>query len=54
MTGGAVARRLGKSPAQLSQPRASLIEKGTLVAEDEQLGFTVPRMAAYVLRTAES
>lgn len=49
MTGGAVARRLGVTPAQLSQHRARLIEKGTLVAEGDTLSFAVPGMAEYVL-----
>jgi len=54
MTGGAVARRLGMTPAQLSQHRARLIEKGTLVAESDTLSFTVPGMAAYVLRALDA
>lgn len=54
MTGGAVARRLGVTPAQLSQHRARLIEKGTLVAEGDTLSFAVPGMAAYVLRTLDA
>ncbi len=54
MTGGAVARRLGVVPAQLSQYRARLIEKGTLVAEGDALSFAVPGMAAYVLRAVEA
>lgn len=54
MTGGAVARRLGAAPAQLSSYRARLIEKGTLVAEGDTLSFTVPGMAAYVLRVSGS
>ncbi len=51
MTGGAVARRLGVEPAQLSQYRARLIKKGTVVAEGDTLSFAVLGMAAYVLRT---
>ena len=54
MTGGAIARRLGKRPAQLSQQRARLIEKGTIVAEGDTLGFVVPGMAAYVLRALDA
>jgi type II secretory pathway predicted ATPase ExeA/DNA-binding MarR family transcriptional regulator len=54
MTGGAVARRLGVTPAQLSQHRARLIEKGTLVAEGDTLSFTVPGMAGYVLRATDA
>jgi hypothetical protein len=54
MSGGAVARRLGVTPAQLSQHRARLIEKGTLVAEGQTLSFAVPGMAAYVLRAIEA
>jgi hypothetical protein len=54
MTGGAVARRLGMTPAQLSQHRARLIERGTLMAEGDTLSFAVPGMAAYVLRATEA
>jgi type II secretory pathway predicted ATPase ExeA len=54
MNGGAVARRLGATPAQLSQHRARLIEKGTVVAEGDTLSFAVPGMAAYVLRAADA
>jgi DNA-binding MarR family transcriptional regulator len=54
MTGGAVARRLGVTPAQLSQHRARLIEKGTIVAEGDTLSFAVPGMAAYVLRATDA
>jgi hypothetical protein len=54
MSGGAVARRLGVTPAQLSQHRARLIAKGTLVAEGETLSFAVPGMAAYVLRAIDA
>ncbi|MGO9789992.1 MAG: AAA family ATPase [Solirubrobacteraceae bacterium] len=54
MTGGAVARRLGVEPARLSQYRARLIEKGTVVAEGDALSFAVPGMAAYVLRVADA
>jgi hypothetical protein len=54
MTGGAVARRVGVTPAQLSQHRARLIEKGTIVAEGDTLSFTVPGMAAYVLRSMDA
>jgi len=53
-TGGAVARRLDVKPAQLSQHRARLIEKGTLVAEGHTLSFVVPGMAAYVLRVTDA
>ena len=49
MTGGAIARRLGAAPSQLSSYRARLIEKGTLVAEGDTLSFAVPGMAAFVL-----
>ena len=54
MTGGAVARRLGVTAAQLSQHRARLIEKGTLVVEGDTLSFAVPGMAAYVLRALDA
>lgn len=54
MTGGAVARRLGVTPARLSQHRARLIEKGTLVAEGNTLSFAVPGMAAHVLRATDA
>jgi hypothetical protein len=54
ITGGAVARRLNATPAQLSQHRARLIEKGTIVAEGDTLSFAVPGMAAYVLRATDA
>jgi hypothetical protein len=54
VTGGAVARRLGVAPSQLSSYRARLIEKGTLVAEGDKLSFAVPGMAAYVLRAVKA
>ena len=52
-TGGAVARRLGLTPAQLSQSRARLIEKGTIVSDGDTLSFAVPGMAGYVLRVTD-
>ena len=54
MNGGAVARRLRMRPAQLSQYRARLIEKGTIVAEGDALSFVLPAMAAYVLRAPDA
>ncbi|MGC8628366.1 MAG: ATP-binding protein [Acidimicrobiales bacterium] len=51
--GGAVARRLNETTKALSVYRDRLLNKGTLFVDDNGLlRFTVPGMAAYVLRQA--
>ena len=49
-TGAGVASFLGVTPKELSWVRQGLIDKGTLVAVNNQLSFVVPGFAAYVFR----
>lgn len=48
VTGGMVARRLGKAAKALSPVRERLIQKGTIYAEGEVVRFSVPGMAPWV------
>ncbi len=48
VTGGDVARHLGQAARAMSRVRASLLEKGTIMADGDALSFTIPGMAAYV------
>lgn len=53
VTGAEVARRLGRTPKQLSYLRSRLLEKGTVVSDGRSLQFVVPGLAAYVLRRGD-
>ncbi|MDQ6744629.1 MAG: AAA family ATPase [Actinomycetota bacterium] len=54
VTGGDVARSLGRPTSAVAVYRGRLIDRGTLVGEGERLSFAVPGMADYVLKLKRS
>lgn len=48
-TGRAVADELGRTTRQLSSVRSDLLKQGTITVDGDELRFTIPGMAEWVL-----